>query len=45
MIAVIEILIAGLIVYTVGLPLVNMFDKWKKEMDKEMGETNEREQA
>jgi hypothetical protein len=33
MIAVIEILIAGLIVYTVGLPLVNMYEKWKKEMD------------
>lgn len=38
MIAAIEILIAGLIVYAVGLPLVNMFDKWKKEMDAETGE-------
>lgn len=39
MIAVIEILIASLIVYAVGLPFVNMFDKWKKEMDKEMDES------
>ena len=33
MIAIVEIIIAGLIVYAVGLPLVNMFEKWKKEMD------------
>lgn len=38
MIAVIEILIAGLIVYAVGLPLVDLMDKWKKEMDAEKDE-------
>lgn len=38
MITAIEILIAGLIVLTVGTPLVNMFDKWKKEMYTEMDE-------
>lgn len=38
MIAIIEILIASLIVLTVGTPLVKMFDKWKKEMNTEMDE-------
>ena len=33
MIAIVEIIIAGLIVAVVGTPLVNMFEKWKKEMD------------
>ena len=32
---IIEILIAGLIVLAAGMPLVNVYDKWKKEMEKE----------
>jgi hypothetical protein len=39
----IEILITTVITLSIGLPLVNTFDKWKKEMEKELSETNERE--
>jgi hypothetical protein len=35
MIAVIEILITALLVITVGTPIVETLDKWKKEMDED----------
>lgn len=34
------ILLAGIIVLAVGLPIVTLFDKWKKEM-----ETDERKEG
>lgn len=33
--ATLEIIIAGMIVVAVLLPLVNAFDKWKKEMEQD----------
>jgi hypothetical protein len=43
MIAIVEILIAALIVGVVGVPIVNTFDKWKKGMcnDKWKKETDD----
>ena len=36
-----DVILAGLIVAAVGLPIVTIFDKWKKEMETE--QTNEEE--
>lgn len=30
-----EIILAGIIVLVIGTPIVNTFNKWKKEMDEE----------
>ena len=30
-----EVLLAGFIVATIGLPVVTIFDKWKKEMEQD----------
>ena len=32
MLEVAEIIIAGVVVYVIGLPLVNLFARWKKEV-------------
>lgn len=32
---VLQIIIAGIIVLAIGIPLVTVFDKWKKEMNED----------
>ena len=36
-----KIIIAGLIVLAVGIPLVNILSKWKKEMEEELNKTDD----
>lgn len=42
MLEILYILLAGVIVFAVGLPVVTTYDKWKKEMKNEQTDENER---